>query len=75
MQSDTYSLMREFADSWWLVAMFGFFVLVVLFTLRPGSGKVHRDIADIPMRDDDPSRLQGRDDRSRLGGDPARKEA
>jgi cytochrome c oxidase cbb3-type subunit 4 len=59
MQTDTYTLLREFADSWWLVAMFGFFILVVLFALRPGSRKVHDDIADIPLRDDDPARLRG----------------
>ncbi|MEM6439360.1 MAG: cbb3-type cytochrome c oxidase subunit 3 [Pseudomonadota bacterium] len=69
MQTDTYSLLREFADSWWLVAMFGFFVFVVLFTLRPGSGKVHRDIADIPLRDDDQTRLRD------LDADDPRKEA
>ncbi|MEM1314091.1 MAG: cbb3-type cytochrome c oxidase subunit 3 [Pseudomonadota bacterium] len=59
MEQDTYTLLRQFADSWWLLGMFGFFVLMVLFTLRPGSRRVHRDIADIPLRDDDPARLTG----------------
>lgn len=59
MENDTYTLLRQFADSWWLLGMFVFFVLVVLFTLRPGSKRVHDDIADIPLRDDDPARLRG----------------
>ena len=54
---DTYTLLRQFADSWFLIVMVVFFVGVVAFALRPGSGKIHRDIANIPLRDDDPSRL------------------
>ena len=51
---DTYSLLREFADSWMLLAMFIFFVGVVIWTLRPGSKKIHDDIAQIPLRNDRP---------------------
>ncbi len=50
---DTYSFLREFADSWTLLAMFGFFVVAILWVFRPGSGKAHRDSADIPFRHDD----------------------
>jgi cytochrome c oxidase cbb3-type subunit 4 len=48
----TYSVLRELADSWFLLAMFGFFVLVVLYTFRPGSRRLHRDIAEIPFRNE-----------------------
>ena len=51
---DTYTLLREFADSWFLLAMMLFFVGVVLFTLRPGSKKVHDDISRIPLRNEKP---------------------
>ena len=51
---ETYSLLREFADSWMLLAMFLFFIGVVLWTLRPGSKKIHDDIAQIPLRNDPP---------------------
>ena len=51
---DTYSLLREFADSWMLLAMMLFFIGVVLWTLRPGSKKIHDDIAQIPLRNDTP---------------------
>lgn len=50
---DKYSIMREIADSWGLLAMLIFFVGVILYTLRPGSKSVHRDIAQIPFRNDD----------------------
>lgn len=54
---DTYTLLRQFADSWWLLAMFAFFIGAVAFALRPGSRALHRDIASIPLRDEDPGRL------------------
>ncbi|MGI1660862.1 cbb3-type cytochrome c oxidase subunit 3 [Palleronia sp. KMU-117] len=50
---DTYSLLREIADSWVLLALFGFFGAAVLWALRPGSRAVHRDSADIPFRHED----------------------
>ena len=49
----TYEIMRVFAGSWGLVFMFAAFAAIVLITLRPGSRKLHRDIADIPFRHDD----------------------
>ena len=54
---DTYTLMRQFADSWALLAMMAIFIGIVIWALRPGTARLHRDIADIPLRDDDPSRL------------------
>lgn len=54
---DTYTVLRHFADSWWLLGMMTFFLGAVAFALRPGSSRLHRDIADIPLRDDDLSRL------------------
>ncbi|MDG1170634.1 MAG: cbb3-type cytochrome c oxidase subunit 3 [Sulfitobacter sp.] len=49
---DTYSLMREFADSWMLLAMTCFFLGVVVWAFRPGSKDTHRDTANIPFRND-----------------------
>lgn len=49
---DTYSLMREFADSWALLALFLFFVGVIVWVFRPGSTAGYRDTADIPFRHD-----------------------
>ena len=50
---ETYSLLREFADSWMLLFLFAFFVGMILWVFRPGSSKVHRDTADIPFRHQD----------------------
>ncbi len=50
---DTYGLMRAFADSWFLIAMFAFFVGAALYAFRPGAKKVHEDIANIPFRHED----------------------
>jgi cytochrome c oxidase cbb3-type subunit 4 len=50
---DTYSLMREFADSWALLALFCIFIFVVLFAFRPGSRQLHDQIADTVFRNED----------------------
>ena len=50
---DTYSLLRQFADSWVLLAMFAGFVGVVLWAFRPGSRRTHDDSANIPFRHED----------------------
>jgi cytochrome c oxidase cbb3-type subunit 4 len=50
---DTYSTLREFADSWGLLGLFLVFVGVVLYTFRPGSKAVHDDIAQTPFRNDE----------------------
>ena len=51
--TDTYSLLREIADSWVLLALFTFFVGAVFWAFRPGSSRGHRDAADIPFKHDD----------------------
>jgi len=49
---DTYSLLREIADSWGLLALTLIFLGVVVFAFRPGSKELHADIAEIPLRND-----------------------
>ena len=50
---ETYSLLREFADSWMLLALFAFFIGVVIWVFRPGSTKTYEDPAGIPFRHED----------------------
>ena len=50
---DTYSLLREIADSWVLLALFLFFGGVVLWAFRPGSRPIHDDAARAPFRHQD----------------------
>ncbi|NIZ11597.1 cbb3-type cytochrome c oxidase subunit 3 [Pseudooceanicola sp. HF7] len=47
---DTYSIFRQFADSWMLLALFLFFLGVIFWVFRPGSRKIHEDTAGIPFR-------------------------
>ncbi|MCO5160623.1 MAG: cbb3-type cytochrome c oxidase subunit 3 [Mesorhizobium sp.] len=49
---ETYTAMREFADSWALALMTAFFVGVVIFAFRPGSRKGAEEAAQIPLKDD-----------------------
>lgn len=51
--TDTYSIMRQFADSWMLLALFLFFVGVILWVFRPGARKTYSDTANIPLRNED----------------------
>lgn len=44
-----YHILREFADSWVLLAMFVFFVAAVVWAFRPGSRKQHSDTADVDL--------------------------
>ena len=53
MDTDTYSLLRQIADSWVLLAMFTFFVGVIVWAFRPGSRSIHDDTASIPFRNED----------------------
>ena len=50
---DTYSLLREFADSWALLALFIFFLGVIVWAFRPGSRKLHDEAGNIPFQNDD----------------------
>ncbi|NIZ14143.1 cbb3-type cytochrome c oxidase subunit 3 [Phaeobacter sp. HF9A] len=47
---DTYTLLRQFADSWMLLLLFVVFLGVVFWAFRPGSRKTHEDTANIPFR-------------------------
>lgn len=50
---ETYSFLREFADSWMLLFLFVVFVTVVIWVFRPGSTAEYRDTSSIPFRYDD----------------------
>ncbi|WEK06668.1 MAG: cbb3-type cytochrome c oxidase subunit 3 [Candidatus Devosia phytovorans] len=48
-----YTVMRHFADSWGLVYLFGIFILVAGFLLRPGAREQAKDAARIPLQNDE----------------------
>ena len=47
-----YDLLREFADSWGLLMMVVLFVGGILFTFRPGSARLHKEMAILPLRNE-----------------------
>ena len=49
---DTYSLLRQFADSWMLILMTALFLGVVAYAFRPGSRKLQDDAANSIFRND-----------------------
>jgi cytochrome c oxidase cbb3-type subunit 4 len=49
---DTYSILREFADSWMLLTLFTFFLAVVVWAFRPGSRQTHQTAATAIFRHD-----------------------
>ncbi|MEX0285116.1 MAG: cbb3-type cytochrome c oxidase subunit 3 [Paracoccaceae bacterium] len=49
---DTYSLLREIADSWVLLMMFAFFIGAAVWAFWPGQRAARDDAASIPFRND-----------------------
>jgi cytochrome c oxidase cbb3-type subunit 4 len=48
---ETYTAMRQFADSWGLLAMTLFFLGVVVWVLLPGRKRDAQEAAEIPFKD------------------------
>jgi cytochrome c oxidase cbb3-type subunit 4 len=49
---ETYSLLREFADSWMLLALFITFLGVFVWAWRPGSRKIHDEASATIFRNE-----------------------
>ena len=49
---DTYSLLREFADSWALLALFLIFLFVVVWAFLPSLSHHRKDASEIPFRNE-----------------------
>jgi len=49
---DTYSFLRQLADSWVLLLMTAFFIGAIIWAFRPGSSALHDDISNIPFRNE-----------------------
>jgi cytochrome c oxidase cbb3-type subunit 4 len=43
---ETYSFLREFADSWMLLFLFCFFIGVIFWAMRPGSSEHYKKTAE-----------------------------
>lgn len=60
---ELYSFLREFADSWGLLAMMLFFIGAIAMLFRPGARAMHENAASIPLRDDSLERSGGDHDK------------
>ncbi|WP_435257570.1 cbb3-type cytochrome c oxidase subunit 3 [Thioclava sp. FR2] len=49
---ETYSLLREFADSWMLLVLFTVFLGVFVWIWRPSARKSHEDAANAIFRNE-----------------------
>ena len=49
---ETYSIFREIADSWVLLAMFVFFVSAGVWAFLPSLNSAREEASMIPLRDD-----------------------
>ena len=49
---ETYTFLRELADSWVLLAMFSFFVGVCIWVFRPSAKAGDAEAASIPFRNE-----------------------
>ena len=63
---ETYSLLREIADSWVLLAMFAFFAGAAIWAFLPSQRSAREDASLIPFRNDstdgDANDLKGQND-------------
>lgn len=53
---DTYSLMREIADSWVMLCIFGFFIGAAIWAFLPSQHAAREDASMIPFRNDKPAK-------------------
>ncbi|WP_193139536.1 MULTISPECIES: cbb3-type cytochrome c oxidase subunit 3 [unclassified Meridianimarinicoccus] len=49
---ETYTLLRQFADSWMMLFIFAFFIGVVIYVIF-GNRQKYRDTADVIFRHED----------------------
>lgn len=60
---EEYTFLRAFADMWGLLAMFLFFIGVVVWVFLPSRNKAHEESKTIPFRyEDAPAPDDGEDD-------------
>jgi len=50
---ETYSLLREIADSWGMLSLLIIFLGVVVWVFRPGSKEIHSETANVIFRNED----------------------
>jgi len=47
------SLLRELADSWFMLVMLISFIGIIIFAFRPGTKQAYDRLRNLPLQDDD----------------------
>ena len=53
---DTYSLLREIADSWVMLGIFSFFICASIWAFLPSQRGAREDASMIPFRNEKPAK-------------------
>ncbi|MEH6647247.1 cbb3-type cytochrome c oxidase subunit 3 [Sulfitobacter sp.] len=53
---DTYSFLREIADSWVMLGIFGFFIGAAIWAFLPSQSGAREDASMIPFRNEKPAK-------------------
>ena len=48
-----YTILRELADSWFMLIMFVMFIGIIIFAFRPGTKASYDRLRNLPLQDDD----------------------
>ncbi len=48
-----YTILRELADSWFMLIMFAMFIGIIIFAFRPGTKASYDRLRNLPLQDDD----------------------
>ncbi len=48
-----YTILRELADSWFMLIMFTMFIGIIIFAFRPGTKESYDRLRNLPLQDDD----------------------
>ena len=48
-----YTILRELADSWFMLMMFSIFIGIIIFAFRPGTKASYDHLRNLPLQDDD----------------------
>ncbi|KIC50986.1 CcoQ/FixQ family Cbb3-type cytochrome c oxidase assembly chaperone [Tateyamaria sp. ANG-S1] len=64
----TYSILREFAGSWALIAMMLFYISACLYAVRPSAKAANEDAAGIPLRNDTDAHLDAQEPEAKQDG-------
>ena len=55
---ETYTFLRELADSWVMLGIFGFFIGAAIWAFLPSQNSARKDASMIPFRNEKPAKAR-----------------